>query len=193
MTDFSPTNPFFSREELLSVGFTSVGRDTQVSRRASLIGVSGTLGDFTRVDDFVVLKGTMNLGRAVHISSFCIIAGSSAPVTIGDLVAIGAYTAVYGSSDNYRSDLLTGPLARRDLVDPIVGPVRIERGALVGAHCVVLPNSVVGEFATIGAHCIVSRPIRAGEMVVTASGRPNVAGRRDVAKLRELADQGMPC
>ena len=63
-------SPFYSPHELARLGCTSVGRHVQVSRLARFYGFHGSVGDHTRIDDFVILKGHVEIGCYVHISAF---------------------------------------------------------------------------------------------------------------------------
>ena len=99
--------PFYAPEELRALGCVSVGRQAQVSRLARFYGFQGRLGDHIRIDDFVILKGRVDIGCFVHISSYCLLGGTAGTVTFGDFSTTAAYVGIYTASDDYSSPLLT--------------------------------------------------------------------------------------
>lgn len=52
------------------------------------------------------------------------------------------------------------------------GPVRIARGATVGARCTILPGVTIGEGATVSAMSLVNRDVPAGEFWGGVPARP---------------------
>jgi acetyltransferase-like isoleucine patch superfamily enzyme len=176
---------FYDKYELLNMGFTDVGRNVQVSRLARFYGFKGKIGDHSRIDDFAILKGHVDIGAYVHISSYCLVSGVAGVVKFGDCSTTAAYTAIYTSSDDYKGPFLCNPLVPKEHVNPLTGDVILGEGALVGAHCVILPGASLGDFATVGALCIVNSKMESGELAVT-SGPPRVIGKRDAAIIATL-------
>lgn len=58
----------------------------------------------------------------------------------------------------------------------IVAPIRICRGAFIGAGAIILPGVVVGEGAVVGAGAVVTKSVPAGEVAV---GNPARLLRRE--------------
>lgn len=180
-------NLFYTREELLDLGFESVGDPVWVSRKSSLYAISGRLGRHVRVDDFCILKGSIELGSYVHIAAYCSLSGVGGAVRVGDCSSLGNRTSVYTGSDDYRADFLNSNLVPRRMVKTLTGEVRVGTGALVGAHCVLLPGSVVGDAASVGAGCILSQAVEPGIILVSTAARALPTGKRDVDKILALA------
>ena len=68
---------FYTKQELLDIGFIQVGDDTRVSKKSVFHGIKeGVIGNSVRIDDFSTLKGNIKIGNHVHISSFCSISGT---------------------------------------------------------------------------------------------------------------------
>jgi len=72
-------------------------------------------------------------------------------ITIEDDATIGYNTTILAHEFTYRE-------WRR-------GPVRIARGATVGANCTILPGVVIGEGAVVSAMSLVNRDVPAGAFV----------------------------
>lgn len=59
----------------------------------------------------------------------------------------------------------------------LVAETRIERGAFIGVHCVVLPGVTVGRGAIVGAGSVVTRNVSPGAVVAGVPARPLKAGQ----------------
>ena len=183
MTD----DPFYRTEELLALGCTSVGRKVHVSRLARFYGFRGTIADHVRIDDFCILKGRVDIGSFVHISAYCMISGVGGHVRVGDFSTTAAYVAIYTATDDYSSSLLTNSLVPSDLKKGISGDVVVGQGVLIGAHSIVLPNTVIEEYATLGAFCLGNMHFERGSVYVAGGGRPRHVGQRDLPALEKAA------
>jgi len=53
-----------------------------------------------------------------------------------------------------------------------IAETRIERGAFIGVHCVILPGVTIGGRAIVGAGSVVTRDVTEGEVVVGVPARP---------------------
>lgn len=72
----------------------------------------------------------------------------------------------------YNSVILAHEFMRREWRR---GPVRICRGATIGANCTILPGVVIGEGATVSAMSLVNRDVPAGAFVGGVPIRPLAA------------------
>lgn len=182
----APGSQFYSDAELAQLGCTSVGRSVQVSRLVQFYGFHGEVGDYTRIDDYCLIKGRVDIGCCAHIASFCVLSGTGGTISIGDFSGTAISSVLYTASDDLASPWLTNPTVPEDLTRPIVGDIVIGKGVIVGAHCVVLPGAVIHDYATIGALCIVNGEYAPGAIYVTGAGRPRSIGARDISNLERL-------
>ena len=59
---------FYTKEELLEIGFNSVGDHTRISKKSVFHGINNSsIGDYVRIDDFSTLKGSIEIQSHVHI------------------------------------------------------------------------------------------------------------------------------
>jgi acetyltransferase-like isoleucine patch superfamily enzyme len=181
---------FYERDELFSLGFREVGTDVSVSRKASFYGLNAAIGDHSRIDDFVILKGKIKIGRFVHISAYCMLAATYGQIVFNDCAVLASGVSVYGASDDYRASVLSSSTVPERFKRTITGDVNFGVGCIVGAHSVVLPNSVIEDGASIGAFALVKGLVPEGAVVVaTERNQLRVTGNRDAARIRALRDQ----
>lgn len=73
---------FYTREELLAIGFASVGENVLVSRKTSIYGAENmNIGNNVRIDDFCFLSGKITLGNYIHIATATLLYGSAECIT----------------------------------------------------------------------------------------------------------------
>jgi dTDP-4-amino-4,6-dideoxy-D-glucose acyltransferase len=183
------SDDYYSRDELLALGFSEVGQNVSVSRKSSLYAISGSLGSNVRIDDFCILKGRIRIGSYVHIGSHCSISGARAEVSIAGCVSLSTRVTIFTGTDSYVDACLNGPMVPQEFVTTLAGPVRIGQGAVIGAHTVILPNVEIGDGASIGAMCIINDSCPAGSIVVCGGGRPRTIGTRDTAAILAQVQQ----
>ena len=67
-------NSFYSQEELMKIGFLSVGKNVLISKKASIYNPSViSIGNNVRIDDFCILSGKVTIGLCKYfIENNCI-------------------------------------------------------------------------------------------------------------------------
>ncbi len=177
---------YLSVAELHALGFGSVGKNTKISRKCSFYGISGYIGDDVRVDDFCIFKGHVELQDYVHLAAYGMVSGAHAPVVIERFVGIAARATILSGSDDYSADTLGNPCTPEEYTTIIKGPVKIKLGAMIGAHCVIMPNVTIGEGSSIGSGCMVSFNVPDGGIVRSRSTVLSTK-RRNVNRIKQFA------
>jgi UDP-2-acetamido-3-amino-2,3-dideoxy-glucuronate N-acetyltransferase len=132
---------------------TSIWNQAQV-REGARIGAGCVIGKNSYVDVDVVV------GEHVKIQNNCSLYRG---VTIEDGVFIGPHVCF--TNDRFpRAVNLDGSLKAVDDWD--VSPIRIRRGAALGAASVILPGITVGAWAMIGSGSVVTRDVEDYALVV---------------------------
>lgn len=98
--------------------------------------------------------GSIKLGDACNISSFCRIATRSS-IEIGESVLIAAYA--YIGCGNHSTGDPDKPIIEQGMV--IRGGVRIGKNSWIGAKATVLDGVTIGENAVVGAHSLVREDV----------------------------------
>ncbi|MBK2297214.1 acyltransferase, partial [Francisella philomiragia] len=66
---------YYTEEQLGKLGFKYVGKNVKISDKASIYNHDQIeIGDNSRIDDFCVISGKLQIGRNVHITPQCLIA-----------------------------------------------------------------------------------------------------------------------
>ncbi len=121
--------------------------------------IPGPLHIVNAASDF----SNLTIGNHVHI-------GADTLVDLADAIVIEDYATL-----SMRSTLVThidvgpGPLKERRPRQQ--APVRIGRGAYLGAGATILHGVTVGEEATVGAHALVDRDVAPGATVLAPRAR----------------------
>jgi acetyltransferase-like isoleucine patch superfamily enzyme len=152
---------FYTKTELDSLGFKSVGDNVQVSRFARFYGIEGiTLGNQVRIDDFCILSGEITLGNFIHISAYCALYGSKG-IVMDDFSGLSPRTTVFSASDDFSGNFLVGPMVDGHFTNVTGGKVTIGKYVQVGANCVVLPDLILEEGVAVGALSLVNKSLPA--------------------------------
>ncbi|WP_396179610.1 acyltransferase [Flavobacterium sp.] len=151
---------FLSQEELIKIGFASIGENVHISDKASIYNPSKiTIGSFVRIDDYCLLSAGedgIEIGSYVHISCYACLIGQS-KITVRDFVAISIKATILSSTSDFSGEtlpLLNGvklPGLDDDLFSVINKPVVLETHTGIGAHSIVFPGVTVGKGSAIGA------------------------------------------
>lgn len=150
---------FYSDEELMQIGFKSVGKNVKISRKASIYSPQNiSIGDNVRIDDFCILSGNITIGSHIHISAYVALYGAMG-IVMEDYSGISPKSVVYSAMDDFSGDYLIGPIHREGTTNVTGGVVRICKYSQIGSSTVVFPNLTIGEGAVIGACSLVNRGI----------------------------------
>lgn len=149
---------WLSRETLDEMGFKSLGRDVKISDRASIYEPHRmSIGDFSRIDDFCVLSGSISLGRNVHIAVQCNLAGGDPGIAMDDFSGLAYGVQVFAQSDDYSGVYLTNPTVPEAYKVILKKPVRLGRHVIVGANSVILPGVDIADGCSVGAMSMIQK------------------------------------
>ena len=156
-------NTFLSREEVMAIGFKSVGENVLIGRTVMFYHPHlMEIGNNVRIDDFCTMSGKIILGSYIHISHFCSLYGGDSGITLEDYTAISSKSSVYAVSDDYSGESMTNPMIplefRPHLVDKAVV---FKKHAIVGASSVVMPGVTLGEGCAVGSMSLVLKDLDA--------------------------------
>jgi dTDP-4-amino-4,6-dideoxy-D-glucose acyltransferase len=178
-----------SDEELFRLGLASVGSNVRIHSTVQFFGAHHvSIGDNVRIDCFSIISAGregVSIGSHVHIAAGCYLFGNSAAITLEDFSGLSSRVSVYSCTDDYVNGSMTNPTVPHHFRQPRLGPVVLERHAIVGAGSVILPGVTIGLGAAVGALTVVRKSV-AGGSVVHGNPMRVLRRRRNVARLLDL-------
>lgn len=152
---------YLTSSQLADLGFKSIGKAVKVSSQASIYNADQIeIGDYSRIDDFCVVSGKVTIGRNVHITPHCLVAGGEKGITMEDFSALAYGVKIFTQSDDYSGGYMTNPTVPSRYTKPTKRQVVIGRHAIVGTNSVILPGSIIKEGVSVGAVSLVQGLLR---------------------------------
>lgn len=184
--------PYLSSNELLSMGFKSIGKEVKISSKASIYNPETIeIGDFSRIDDFCVISGQISIGRNVHIAPFCLLAGGEKGIKLSDFSGMAYHSQIFTQSDDYSGITMTNPTIPKKYKRERKLPVYIGRHAIIGAGSIVFPGVTLADGCSVGAMSLVSRSTDAWGVYVGNPAKRVAERRKNLLALeKEFLDNG---
>jgi len=176
--------------ELAALGLRSLGNNVKVSDRAAIYDPERiSIGDNARIDDFTVLAGGITIGRNVHVTVFCNLAGGRAGITIADFATLAYGCHVVAQTDDYSGRTMTNSTVPARFKHETSAPVSIGRHVILGTGTVVLPGVNLGDGVSAGARTLFLRSAEPWGVYVGSPARRIKERSRDLLALeREFLD-----
>ncbi|MBC8552754.1 MAG: acyltransferase [Candidatus Brocadiales bacterium] len=147
---------YYTQEQLSQLGFKSFGENVKISDRASIYDCNQIeIGDNSRIDDFCVISGNLKIGRNVHITPLCLVAGGVPGVIIEDFSTLAYGVKVFSQSDDYSGNSMVNSTIPNSLKKEIKKAVLIERQSIIGAGSIVMPGVTIAIGTSVGANSLV--------------------------------------
>ena len=184
--------PYLSAEQLAELGLKHVGKNVQISDKAAVYSPEHiAIGDNSRIDDFCVISGKVTIGRNVHITIFCNIAGGTPGIVIEDFSTLAYACHIFSQSDDYSGQTLTNSTVPARYKRETKEPVHIGRHCIIGTRSLVFPGVTLGEGTSVGAMSMVNKSTEPWSIYVGIPARRLKARKRDLLELERqyLADE----
>lgn len=179
---------FYSIEELLELGFKSVGNNVLISRKTSIYGISRiSIGNNVRIDDYCVLsagKNGIQIGNYIHIAVYVSLMGEG-KITLEDYSGLSSRVSVYSSNDDYSGEFMSNPTVPTELTNVTHADVKIGRHVLVGSGAIILPGITLNEGVVVGALSLVNKDCEEFYIYAGNPAKKIVNRSRDVLNLEK--------
>ncbi len=153
----------YTREELRELG-VKFGKNVQIAKSVRIANPELlTIGDNVRIDDFVLLTGSIWLHSYIHISSFCSL-GGRAGIVMEDFSGLSAGVRIFSASDDYSGEFMTNPTVPKQFTNVHAAAVFFRKHAIVGANTVILPGVEIRQGGAVGAMSLVTKDVPAFEI-----------------------------
>lgn len=175
---------YLTQDALEAMGFAHLGREVRISDKAAIYNADQMrIGDYSRIDDFCVVSGQVEVGRNVHLAPFCLMAGGRAGIVIEDFAGFAYGAQVFAQSDDYSGAALTNPTVPARFTRVTYAPVRVGRHVIVGAGAIVTPGCDLAEGCSIGAQALVLAPTEPWFVYIGSPARKLRPRSRDMLAL----------
>lgn len=175
---------YLSDDALHAMGFAEIGQNVKISDKAAIYGAEQMrIGDNSRIDDFCVVSGRVQIGRNVHIAPLCLVAGGAPGIVLGDFSGLAYSVRVFAQSDDYSGGTMTNPTIPSEYKMEHLAAVEIRRHVIVGTGSVICPGVTLGEGTAVGAMALVLRSTDAWSIYVGNPARKLRDRKRDLLLL----------
>lgn len=149
---------YYTEEELSIFGFKKVGINVKISSKASIYNPESIeIGDSSRIDDFCIISGKVNIGKHVHIAPYCLVAGGSEGITFDDFSGLAYNVQIFSQSDDYSGRTMTNPTIPSKYKKEIKKAVHISRHVIIGTSSIVFPGVTIAEGCSVGAMSLINK------------------------------------
>jgi len=147
---------YYTNEQLEQMGFKYIGTNVKISDKASIYDHSSIeIGDNSRIDDFCVVSGKITIGRNVHITPCCLVAGGEKGIIFDDFTTLAYGVKVFTQSDDYSGETLTNSTIPREYKNEFKREIIIGRHSIIGAGSTIMPGVNLAEGTSVGAMSLV--------------------------------------
>ncbi|MCF7355396.1 acyltransferase [Vibrio sp. CK2-1] len=149
---------YYTRQELNHFGFKHLGKNIKISKDAKIYEPENiSIDDNSRIDDFCILSGSITIGKYVHITPMCLIAGGKPGVILGDYSTLAYGVKIFSQSDDYSGKSMVNSLIPKEFKNEIFSPVTIEKHVIIGTNSTIMPGVIIKEGCAIGAMTLVNK------------------------------------
>jgi acetyltransferase-like isoleucine patch superfamily enzyme len=154
---------FYTKDELLQIGFKSIGDNIMISNKVSIYGAEHIeIGSNVRIDDYCILSaskaGRIIIGNYIHIACYAQLIGAG-DIILEDHSQVSGKVSIYSSSDDFSGDYLVGPTVPSEYTNVKSATVHLKKYVVLGCNVVVLPGVTIGEGTAVGALSLVSKDL----------------------------------
>jgi len=177
---------YLSRSELEGMGFKSLGENVLISDKASIYDYGKiAIGDNSRIDDFCVISGRVDIGRFNHITPMCLVAGGQSGILFEDFCTLAYGVKVFSQSDDYSGESLVNSLVPKEFKNEILEPVKLGKHVVVGAGSIIFPGVNIAEGCSVGAMSLVANSTKPWGIYVGIPVRRIKERKQDLIELEK--------
>jgi len=174
---------YYTPEELTSIGFKYIGKNVKISDKASIYNMDTIeIDDNSRIDDFCIVSGKIKIGRNVHITPQCLIAGGEKGIVFEDYTTVAYGVKIFTQSDDYTGSTMVNSTIPDKYKTEYKKEVILKEHTIVGASAVIMPGVVLEEGTSVGAMSLVLKDTKAWSIYVGIPARKISDRKKDMLK-----------
>lgn len=149
---------YLNNDQLSNMGFKYLGCNIKISDKAAIYDCSRiSIGDNSRIDDFCVISGLIEIGKNVHVTPMCLIAGGEQGVMIGDFSTLAYRVSVFSQSDDYLGETMANSTVPQKYKNEYKSQIIIGRHVIIGSGSIIMLGVSLSEGCSIGAMSLVTK------------------------------------
>jgi len=178
---------YLTTKELDDFNFKYIGKNVKISSKASIYDCKDTvIGDNSRIDDFCVISGKLDIGKNVHIAPFCLVAGGKEGIVFGDFSGLAYKVQVFTRSDDYSGLTLTNPTVPGKFKNEFEKEISIGRHSIIGAGSIIMPGTILAEGTAVGAMSLIRKKTDPWCIYIGNPAKKLKARKRDLLTLEQV-------
>lgn len=147
---------YYTENELKQLRFKSLGKNVLISNKASIYNCQQIeIGDNSRIDDFCVISGRVQIGKNVHITPQCLIAGGEKGIILEDFTTIAYNVKIFTQSDDYSGETMTNSTIPTKYKNEYKKEILIKKHSIIGTASIIVPGVTLETGTSIGAMSLV--------------------------------------
>ena len=147
---------YYTDNQLEKLDFKSIGKNVKISDKASIYDFNLiSIDDNSRIDDFCIISGKIKIGKNVHITPQCLVAGGEKGIIFEDFTTIAYGVKIFTQSDDYSGSTMTNSTVPKKYKKEYKDKIILKKHSIVGAGSIIMPGVVLAEGTSIGAMSLV--------------------------------------
>ncbi len=178
---------YYSKLELQQLGFKYIGNNVLISNKASIYNYEQIeIGDYSRIDDFCVISGKVKIGRNVHITAQCLIAGGEKGIILENFTTIAYNVKIFTQSDDYSGESMTNSTIPVKYKNECKKEIFIKKYSIIGAGSIIMPGTTLEEGTSIGAMSLVLSTTKSWSIYAGSPAKKIKDRKRTLLDLKNL-------
>ena len=177
---------YYTEEELKNLGFKYIGKNVKISDKASIYNFEQiSIDDNSRIDDFCVISGKVNIGKNVHITPMCLVAGGEKGIIFKNFTTIAYGVQIFTQSDDYSGKTMTNSTIPKKYKNEHKKKVILKKYSIVGAGAIIMPGVILNKGTSIGAMSLVLKDTKPWSIYVGNPARKIKDRKKDLLELEK--------
>ena len=177
---------YYINKELKQLGFKYIGNNVKISDKASIYNFDQiSIDDNSRIDDFCVVSGKVTIGKNVHITPMCLVAGGEKGIIFEDFTTIAYGVQIFTQSDDYSGKTMTNSTIPKEYKNEYKKKVVIKKYSIVGAGSIIMPGVTLAKGTSIGAMSLVLKDTKPWSIYVGNPAKKIKKRNKDLLKLKK--------
>jgi acetyltransferase-like isoleucine patch superfamily enzyme len=184
---------YYTEKQLQQFDFKYIGKNVKISDKASIYNCKQIeIDDNSRIDDFCVISGKIRIGKNVHITPMCLVAGGEKGIVFEDFTTIAYGVQAFTQSDDYSGKTMTNSTIPKKYKNEFMQEIILKKYSIVGAGSIIMPGVILAEGTSIGAMTLVLESTKPWGIYVGNPARRLKDRKKDLLELEKeyLANEG---